>query len=79
MTDKKFTYNEYMKTVAEGPNLNPVGDLAKDIVKDEGFPKEVKSKKQLIEYLESKHVDGFVIAAANTSWDFFEAVSASRS
>lgn len=77
MTDKKFSYTAFMKEVAAGPNDHPIGDLARDILADDKFPKDVKTEKQLVEYLEGQNAFPPAIDAAHVSWRFYEAIVAS--
>lgn len=46
----------------------PVGQLASDAKRDEGFPKDVSSLEALLTYLKGKNVTGVKLAAARLAW-----------
>ena len=51
---------------------SPIGDLARDISDDKDFPK-TKSKKKILEYLESKDACDGAISAFISAWEAYTA------
>ncbi len=52
---------------------SPVGDLARDVLKDETFPKDVTTLDALVAHIRgSSYASTEVIAKARTTWRAFE-------
>nr|DAX81387.1 MAG TPA: YozE [Caudoviricetes sp.] len=49
----------------------PIGDLSRDIKRDETFP-DTNDKEKIISYLESKRVSDIVLSTFNDVWDFYK-------
>lgn len=49
----------------------PVGDMARDTVKDETFPREVTTLDAVLEHLQKANASSAVIARARSTWKVF--------
>lgn len=50
---------------------SPLGDLANDAVRDDGFPKDVASLDALLAYLKTKKSSGLKVATARLAWQTY--------
>jgi len=50
-----------------------IGDLANDVASDNAFPSNIRSKSDLVDYLDRKHASYQAIDVAKDVYDFFEA------
>lgn len=50
---------------------SPVGDLARDILRDGRFPKNSKDKRRIKEYLWSRGACSECLTAFNTAWQLY--------
>ena len=50
---------------------SPLGDLATDALRDEGFPKDVASLDALLTYLKGQKKAGLAIATARIAWQTY--------
>lgn len=50
---------------------SPLGNLANDATRDEGFPKDVASLDALMAYLKTKKFSGLQLATAKIAWQSY--------
>jgi uncharacterized protein YozE (UPF0346 family) len=66
---KITTFYEWLET--QKGKKSPVGNLANDAVRDEGFPRDVASLDALLAYLKKKKSSGVAIATARIAWQTY--------
>jgi uncharacterized protein YozE (UPF0346 family) len=50
---------------------SPLGALASDALRDEGFPKDVSSLDALLTYMKGKKAPGMTLATARIAWQTY--------
>jgi uncharacterized protein YozE (UPF0346 family) len=66
---KFTTFYEWLEK--QKSKKSPLGNLASDAVRDEGFPKDVASLDALLAYLKTKQFSGLKIATAKIAWQTY--------
>lgn len=57
---------------------DPIGDLARDVADDAGFPRDLRGLSELSSYLSSKHADARVHEVAEEAWSAFTDAKAAK-
>ena len=63
---KFITFHEWL--AKQKNRKSPLGTLASELLRDEGFPKDVASAEALLTYLKGKQAPGASIATARLAW-----------
>ncbi|MCL2139363.1 MAG: sterile alpha motif-like domain-containing protein [Treponema sp.] len=67
----KKGFYQWLKKQKERPDQ--VGDLARDALLDDTFPKEANTQKRLMSYFEKRKASDLAIASLQLAWDEFSA------
>jgi uncharacterized protein YozE (UPF0346 family) len=66
----KFTpFHEWL--AKQKNRKSPLGDLARNSVRDEAFPKDLTSVNALLDYLRTKQATGAELATARLAWQAY--------
>lgn len=66
---KFTTFYEWLEK--QKSKKSPLGSLANDAARDQGFPKDVASLDALLAYLKEKKLSGLQIATAKLAWQSY--------
>ena len=65
-------FTNFYDWLAKQKNLRtPVGDMARDVARDESFPKDVTTLEAVLEHLQKSNPSSAVLARARATWKVF--------
>jgi uncharacterized protein YozE (UPF0346 family) len=67
--NKFSTFYEWLEK--QKGRKSPLGDLASDALRDEGFPKDISSLDALLSYMKGKKAPGMTLATARIAWQTY--------